>query len=248
MTGGTDGRMGDGAGAGGSGVGGSGADGSDGGGFGGGGFGSGGFGADGSDAEGPGAGGSGVEVALRERLRAADEAIETPPGLWARIQEPAARPVPLRVRHRRAYATALAAAATVAAVSLGVWWLARPGPARPGPAVPGPGTQDVTIRVFNSERACQGAHTLECALRLAKDPHKQYAAPGNSAGRVWHGDAVAARCVVTDGRLVRDEQGVTSTRWYLVRTAEGVQGWLPGARTRNNREVPACTGHDLPSA
>ncbi|UQA94762.1 RNA polymerase sigma factor [Streptomyces halobius] len=128
-------------------------------------------------------------------------------------------------------------AAAVAAVALGVWWLVRPGPVEVRPTGPPP---TVPVKVYNSESACRTGRTLECALRLAKDPHTKYAARDNSAGRVWHGEVLAARCVVTDGQLVRDEQGVTSTRWYLVSRADGVAGWLPGVRTRNTREVPVC--------
>lgn len=98
----------------------------------------------------------------------------------------------------------------------------------------------VKITVYNSEKACRTGRSLECALRLAKDPHAKYAARDNAAGRVWHGDGLGARCVVTDGRMVRDEAGITSTRWYLVTSGQGVRGWLPGVRTRNTHEVPVC--------
>ncbi len=183
--------------------------------------------------------GDDAEALLRARLRLADEQIETPPGLWNRIKEtgresaPAAVPLP----RRHPYAVALAVAAAVAAVVLGVWWLVRPGPVGLQPARP---PRTVQITVHNSEQACRSGRLLECALRLARDPYAPYAARDNSAGRVWHGDALAARCVVTDGRMVRDEAGITSTRWYLVTTGQGVRGWLPGVRTRNTREVPVC--------
>ncbi|MFD9815486.1 hypothetical protein [Streptomyces sp. NPDC059080] len=187
---------------------------------------------------GPGGGGEDAVALLRERLRRADEAIETPPGLWARVREapPERRAVPLVARRRTAYATAFVVAAAVAAVALGVWWAVRPGVA-PRPAAP----PTVPVAVYNTESVCRDSHTLECALRLAKDPYRRYADRSNAAGRVWHGDVLAARCVVTDGVMVRDEQGVTSTRWYRVSTARGVEGWLPGVRTRNTREVPVCT-------
>ncbi|MEV0368463.1 hypothetical protein AB0I10_01285 [Streptomyces sp. NPDC050636] len=183
--------------------------------------------------------GGDVEALLRERLRLADEQIEMPAGLWGRIKESGAEPVPsvVALPSRRPYAVALAVAAAVAAVALGAWWLLRPGPVEVKPAGPPP---TVPVKVYNSESACRTGRFLECALRLAKDPHAKYEARGNSAGRVWHGDVVAARCVVTDGRLVRDEQGITSTRWYLVTSEQGVEGWLPGVRTRNTREVPVC--------
>ncbi|MER6052937.1 hypothetical protein ABT168_36800 [Streptomyces sp. NPDC001793] len=192
-----------------------------------------------------------AEALLRARLRAADEAIETPGGLWERIREStgdgrAAGPAPrggaavVGLPRRRPYAVALAVAAAVAAVVLGVWWvLLRPGAVDVRPAGPPP---TVPLTVYNSETACRAPHTLECALRLARDPHRAYAARGNFTGRVWHGEVVTARCVVSDGQLVRDEEGVTSTRWYLVRTGQGAEGWLPGVRTRNTREVPECPG------
>ncbi|MGW1374838.1 hypothetical protein ACWD6P_11285 [Streptomyces sp. NPDC002446] len=183
--------------------------------------------------------GDDAEALLRARLRRADAQIETPPGLWDRIKETGGQSSPAVVvrPRRRPYAVALAVAAAVAAVALGVWWLVRPGSVTPQPAGPG---RMVKITVYNSEQACRAGRSLECALRLAKDPHAEYAARDNSAGRVWHGDELGARCVVTDGVMVRDEAGITSTRWYLVTSGQGVQGWLPGVRTRNTREVPVC--------
>ncbi|GES33928.1 hypothetical protein AB0G60_24040 [Streptomyces angustmyceticus] len=185
--------------------------------------------------------GDDAEALLRARLRLADEQIETPPGLWGRVRDPGATPAPAvaALPRRRPYAVALVVAAAVAAVVLSVWWLVRPGPVALRPAGP-PATVKVTV--YNSERACRTGRSLECALRLARDPRAEYAARGNSAGRVWHGDGLAAHCVVTDGRMVRDEAGVTSTRWYLVTTGQGVRGWLPGVRTRNTREVRECPG------
>ncbi|QIY56033.1 hypothetical protein HEP86_17825 [Streptomyces sp. RPA4-5] len=184
-------------------------------------------------------GGGDAEALLRARLRLADEQIETPPGLWDRIREPgtAQAPAVVPLPRRRPRMVVLVVAAAVAAVALGVWWLVRPGPVSVQPAGP---TPTVKITVYNSEQACRTGRSLECALRLANDPRAEYAARGNSAGRVWHGDALAARCVVTDGRMVRDEAGVTSTRWCLVTSGQGVRGWLPGVRTRNTREVPEC--------
>ncbi|WP_234430926.1 hypothetical protein [Streptomyces sp. NRRL F-4489] len=189
---------------------------------------------------GAGPGDGAAEARLRAVLRAADEEIGTPAGLWERVREPAPAPVgrPSAPVWRSPYAVALGVAAGVAVVVLGVWWLLlRPGAADVRPAGPPP---SVPVTVYNSEAACRTGRTLECALRLARDPYGAYAARGNAAGRVWHGDVLAARCVVTDGQLVRDEQGVTSTRWYRVRTGQGVEGWLPGVRTRNTREVPVC--------
>ncbi|MFF7413615.1 hypothetical protein [Streptomyces lydicus] len=202
----------------------------------------GGVGGTGGDGPAPGGGrggfGDDAEALLRARLRRADEQIETPPGLWDRVRETGGAREPAAARpRRRPYVLVLVVAAAVAAVALGVWWLVRPGPVDVRPAGPPP---TVRLTVHNSEAACRGGRLQECALRLAKDPYAPYAARDNSAGRVWHGDVLAARCVVTDGRLVRDEAGLTSTRWYLVTNGQGVEGWLPGVRTRNTHEVPVC--------
>lgn len=184
----------------------------------------------------------GIEALLRERLRAADASIQPPPGLWARIAD--SSPAPgmgaggVARFWRRSPVMVVAVAAAVAVVALGVWWLVRAPGAEPAqPTGPGPG---VRVKVYNAEKPCRDQRTLECALRLAKDPRKEYSAPDNSAGRVWHGTELTARCVDRNGGLIRDEAGVSSTRWYRVSTAEGLEGWLPGVRTRNVREVPDC--------
>jgi hypothetical protein len=170
---------------------------------------------------------------LRARLRAADEAIETPAGLWESVRS--ATP-----RSRRWPRLALAAA-LVTAVLLGAWWFVRPSGDVSPSGDTSPSGDGVSVTVYNAERACRQLRTLECALRLAKNPYAEYAAEDNAAGRVWHGDRPAALCVVSRGTLVRDEAGVTSTRWYLVRTEEGVTGWLPGVRTRNLADVRTCS-------
>ena len=63
---------------------------------------------------------------------------------------------------------------------------------------------------------------------------------GAVVARAWHGDTVTAISVVPDGKRVLDESGVSSTRWYRVRTAKGVIGYLPGVRTRNSVEIQVC--------
>ena len=181
-------------------------------------------------------------AALRDRLRAADQEIALPPGLWQRIQTPpATAPIRQPGRPRRALSAAVSAAAIVAAVALiavGAWWLERSGQSRP--AVPAPAA---TLTVYNAEAPCRPLHTMECALHLARDPHAQYSAD-NSAAKVWHGDRLAAFCVIANGTLVQDESGITSTRWYLVSTPDGTRGWLPGVRTRNTTDIRTCTASE----
>jgi hypothetical protein len=201
-------------------------------------------------------------TALREQLRAADAEIEVPDGLWERVRVPRAdvtpapspggaggrRPLPMTV--------IAVAAAAVAFVICGTWWLISPSAPGPGresaaknpAASDGPGRSDpITLRVYNVEKPCRELRTLECALRVAKSPYERYADPGNSAGRVWHGDELTASCVVTDGKLVTDEKGISSSRWYRVEKAEKdgggkqFEGWLPGVRTRNSTEVRLCS-------
>ena len=192
-------------------------------------------------------------TALQERLHAADREIDAPPGLWDRVRAPAAVPAPAPPRRSgpRRFAVIAVAAALVAAVAVGTWW-AVSGPTRSAPAPPAvspspsPSASSVAVRVHNAEKPCRGLRTLECALRIAKTPYGRYAAHGNSAGRAWHGDRLAARCVVTDGSLVKDEKGLTSTRWYRVAAPDGGTGWLPGVRTRNTAEVRHCTAAERP--
>ncbi|WP_033319816.1 hypothetical protein [Streptomyces yerevanensis] len=182
-----------------------------------------------------------VAELLRDRLRAADEEIETPPGLWERVRSADAPPrrAAIGARLRTGWVVA-AAAVLVCAVALGAWWLVRPTDGTPADR----GRFDASVTVFNAEGPCRPLRTLECALRLAKDPYAEYAAPGNTAGRVWHGDRLATACVVTRGTMVTDESGISSTRWYLVRNREGAEGWLPGVRTRNTAELRTCSADE----
>jgi hypothetical protein len=184
-------------------------------------------------------------VILQARLRAADEHITVPPGLWERIQQSPVdgRDAPRGRRPRQRFAmaaTAFTIAAAVCAIVFGTWWLAR-SPVRPVT----PAHSAVTLTVYNAEAPCRTVRTLECALHLARDPYTRYAAPGNSVGKVWHADRVEAECVVTDATLVQDESGITSARWYLVTTTGNVRGWLPGVRTRNTVEVRTCSAAEV---
>ncbi|NGO10616.1 hypothetical protein G5C60_24220 [Streptomyces sp. HC44] len=183
-----------------------------------------------------------VAALLRDRLRAADEEIGTPPGLWERVRAADAQPRRAAIGTRLRLGWAVAATAVlVCAVVLGAWWLVRPTADTPADG----GRFTLSVTVFNAEGPCRPLRTMECALRLAKDPYAEYAAPDNTAGRVWHGDRLSAACVVTRGTLVTDESGVTSTRWYLVRTRDGAEGWLPGVRTRNTAEVRTCSESEV---
>ncbi|SCK06974.1 hypothetical protein [Streptomyces sp. WMMB 322] len=210
-------------------------------------------------------------AALREQLRDAEAAIEVPDGLWERVRTPREDVTPAastgraggRARRPLPMTVIAVAAAAVVLVLCGTWWLVAPstgsgsvqGPSggKPSsgadaPARPGA----VTLRVHNVEKACRELRTLECALRVAKNPYEPYGDPGNSAGRVWHGDELTATCVVTDGRLLTDEEGLSSTRWYRVEKAAGggggkrFEGWLPGVRTRNSTEVRLCSDAEKP--
>ncbi|QPP08181.1 hypothetical protein G4Z16_19270 [Streptomyces bathyalis] len=207
-------------------------------------------------------------AALREQLRAADAEIETPDGLWERVRVAREDVTPVAsagraARRRPLPMTVIAvAAAAVAFVLSGTWWLVSPSGSgsvqgssadQPSSEAPAPGrSEPITLRVHNVEKACRELRTLECALRVAKNPYEPYANPGNAAGRVWHGDELTATCVVTDGRLVTDEKGLSSTRWYRVEKAAGdaggkrFEGWLPGVRTRNSTDVRLCSGAEKP--
>ncbi|MEV2277661.1 serine/threonine-protein kinase [Nocardiopsis sp. NPDC049922] len=103
----------------------------------------------------------------------------------------------------------------------------------------------VAITVYNAEEPCRAPRSAECSLGLAHNPYGVYSDPGNRAGAVWHDDRLDAACVVGDGRTVTDESGYSSTRWYKVTTADGVTGWLPGARTRDGGQVRTCGTHEV---
>lgn len=185
---------------------------------------------------------------LRQGLREADDAIEVPPGLHERIRATAPPPrrrvawtTPSSPRGRTLVAAAAVTAIVLASFTLGSWWgrsrATQPASERGGPAL---------LTVFNAEAACQPLRTMECALGVVDDPRKPYA-DATLVARVWHGDEVDADCVFTGGRLVTDEAGVRSKRWYhVVVLQDGVTGWLPGVRTRNTEEIPECDPAILP--
>jgi hypothetical protein len=210
-------------------------------------------------------------TALRERLRSAEAEIEIPDGLWERVREPRPDITPGVERRRTGGAfgsrglfgpfgmrgrplpvsVVVIAAAAVVFVLCGTWLLLSPAGSGGETAAEGRSAA-VTIRVHNVEKPCRELRTLECALRVAKNPYDLYAAPTNSAGRTFHGDRLTAICVVTDGQLVTDEKGVSSTRWYRVEKTSGegrhFEGWLPGVRTRNTKEVRLCESSEKPSS
>jgi hypothetical protein len=176
-----------------------------------------------------------VAAEVRARLTAAENGIPVPPDLKERVLTAA----PARVEQRpRRWSTLVVAAAAVlgvvggAAVATAVF--------RTGDTdTPVAGT-DVAVTVFNAEAPCRPLRTLECSLGVLKDPYRP--APDQVVDRVWHGDTITALCVVADGKRVSDETGVSSTRWYRVRTTDGVVGYLPGVRTRNTVEIQLCPG------
>lgn len=185
-----------------------------------------------------------VADALRERLRAADREIQPPADLWQRIRTPAAgRPAGLYARRRRRSRRCVvigAALAAVIAVTALIWLAVRTEPHQGPPAV-----RQVVLTVSTGSTPCP-PHGPDCALRLATDPYGRYPASYAASGRVRHGDRVTAVCAVTDGTRVTGAAGVMSTRWYLVRTAAGTQGWLPGVRTDDTTEVRHCAPGEVP--
>jgi hypothetical protein len=142
--------------------------------------------------------------------------------------EPVRRWQPLRV---------LVAACTVVAVAGGSYLLGeREGRQHVPPAAR---AGAVTTTVYNIEGPCQSQRILECALGVFRAP--QLGDQTTLVDRVWHGDTVTLQCVRTNGKLVADETGVSSRRWYMITVrGTGAQGWLPGVRVRNSREVPEC--------
>ncbi|WP_435110728.1 serine/threonine-protein kinase [Nocardiopsis synnemataformans] len=108
----------------------------------------------------------------------------------------------------------------------------------PEPEAPAP-PPTVPLTVFNAEGPCQTSRAPECGLRLVHDPHAPYADPGNRAGQVWHGDVLQTSCLVPNGVTVTDESGTSTSTMYRV-TAGATTGWLPGARTRDDPQVPVC--------
>ncbi|MBT0772060.1 helix-turn-helix domain-containing protein [Kineosporia sp. J2-2] len=104
----------------------------------------------------------------------------------------------------------------------------------------GADVEGTSIQVFNVEKPCRSQHIRECALSLSRSPWNP-TGEENVAGRVWHDDQLITDCVISDGRLITDETGVSSHRWYHVKApAGGVIGWLPAVRTRSDQDVPPC--------
>ena len=175
-----------------------------------------------------------VAAEVRARIVAAESRIPVPPDLMERVTAPAARP--RFEQPPRRWSTMIVAAAAVLGLLCGV--VAAAVYLRPDARATLPADTDVAVTVFNAEVPCEPLRTIECALGVNGDPYQP--TPQKLVARVWHGDTVTAICVVTDGKRVVDESGVSSTRWYRVRTAGGVIGYLPGVRTRNSVEIQVC--------
>jgi serine/threonine-protein kinase len=146
-------------------------------------------------------------------------------------------------RRRRPRRVALAAAAATVLLAVGAgsgwWWLAHDRHSA--------GDTAARITVYNIEAPCrkQAERLRACSLGLSLDPWKKYAAGNVSEHRIWHGDVLAADCVIYDGDWVADETGVGTSRWYRVRVAEEKSGyaWFPAVRTRKEPTgLPTCSG------
>ncbi|GAB1689090.1 hypothetical protein [Krasilnikovia sp. M28-CT-15] len=180
---------------------------------------------------------------LRARVGAVEESVVPPPGLVERVTAPEA---PYRRRYRttgrRRWSMVAVAAGAVVCLLVGVvvgagWQRRQQGPPS--------GSGGMSMTVFNAEAACQPLRTIECGLGVRRSP---YSVPTDELPvvRVWHGDPIVVDCVVIDGRRITDEQGVSSTRWYKIRTPHGAVGFLPAVRTRNTLEVRLCPRDAVP--
>ena len=175
-----------------------------------------------------------VAAEVRDRVRAAESRIPVPHDLMDRVAAPRRRfrPAPRR------WSTVVVAAAAVIGIAGGAAVTAYTLRDRGPQAGPAAGSTDVTITVYNAERPCQSLRTIECSLGVLSDPYQP--APDKVVGRVWHGDRLTALCAVADGKRVTDETAMSSTRWYRIRTPDGVIGYVPGVRFRNTVEVQLC--------
>jgi hypothetical protein len=185
-----------------------------------------------------------VGAELRTRIAAFDDATLPPPGLFERVTAPADRHhVRNAVAGRGRWSTMVLAAVAVTCVVLGlvagIGWQRRQ--LKPQDAA---GTHGVEMTVYNAEAACQPLRTIECGLSVRPNPYRlTQEAP---VARLWHGDHFVADCVVVDGKRMNDEAGVTSSRWYKIRTADGAVGFLPAVRTHNTVEVAVCAPSEVP--
>ncbi|BFU47284.1 hypothetical protein [Krasilnikovia sp. MM14-A1004] len=179
---------------------------------------------------------------LRSRIGAFEDSVVPPPGLVERVTAPE---MPYRRRRRMGRwrwpmlaATAAAVVCLLVGAFVGAGWQRRQ-------QEPPSGSGGISMTVYNTEAACQPLRTIECGLGVRRSP---YRVPTDElpVARVWHGDTVVVDCVVIDGRRITDEQGVSSTRWYKVRTPRGAVGFLPAVRTRNSVEVRLCPQDDVP--
>jgi hypothetical protein len=184
-----------------------------------------------------------VAAELRARMTAFDRATVPPPELYERVTAPTGHGEPSSAPGRRRWSSLVLAATAVitliVGLVVGIGWQRR----QQSPQVAD--STGVAMTVYNTERACQRLRTIECGLGVRRSPYQ----PLNTelpVARVWHGDVVVTDCVVLDGPRISDEDGVSSNRWYKIRTAKGVVGFLPAVRTHNTVEVKVCSAADAP--
>ncbi|GAB6902825.1 helix-turn-helix domain-containing protein [Kineosporia succinea] len=104
------------------------------------------------------------------------------------------------------------------------------------------------LPVYNVEAACRPLRTQECGLGVVRDPHAPSSA-ANRLTRVWHGDRLILHCV-TQGRLIVDEEGMSTDQWYRVSVPgqDDLTGWFPGIRLRVYQASPACAEDVSPAS
>jgi hypothetical protein len=179
-----------------------------------------------------------VAAELRARISAFDRGIVPPPDLYERVTAPTPHHGRITVPERRRWSSVVLATTAVLGVVLGLvlgigWQRRQQAPHQMA------GSTDVTMTVYNAEAGCQRLRTIECGLGVRRDPHTPLK-DRSPLARVWHGDKILVECVVADGIRISDEDGVSSTRWYKIRTADGTVGFLPAVRTHNTVEVAVC--------
>lgn len=150
---------------------------------------------------------------------------------------------------RRRHRTAVTVAAAVVVAGIGaaivvVYADGRPTSSAAGSKRPRPSGATAPVRVYNIEGNCKNRtdRFAACSMGLAINPRLKYQAGNVVSHRIWHGDVLAADCVLYDGDRVEDETGVGTTRWFRVRLNDvpGGYAWLPAVRTHDNPKLPTC--------